>query len=91
MIHAGTISTGSARTSAVVGAYWMSSISRLRIDDLRRSVTATFTPGSKASEPIGGLPPSARSQSAEKIHRAAREILSALAQRRRREPPGSSR
>ena len=34
MIHAGTISTGSGRTSSVAGAYWISSISRLRIDHL---------------------------------------------------------
>jgi hypothetical protein len=30
MIQAGTISTGSGRTLSVVGAYWISSISRLR-------------------------------------------------------------
>ena len=30
MIQAGTISTGSARNASVVGAYWISSISRLR-------------------------------------------------------------
>ena len=30
MIQAGTIRIGSGRTSSVVGAYWISSISRLR-------------------------------------------------------------
>ena len=30
MIQAGTISTGSGRTLPVAGAYWISSISRLR-------------------------------------------------------------
>ena len=43
MIQAGTISTGSAWTVRVVGAYWISSISRLRNTTLP-GVTATRWP-----------------------------------------------
>ena len=70
MIHAGTISTGSGRTVAVAGAYWISSISRLRKTTLP-GVTATSRPTSKRSAPTGRLPPSARSQSSTKLPRAA--------------------
>ena len=55
MIHAGTISTGSGRTVSVVGVYWISSISSLR-QTTRPGVTATCTPGLKASAPAGQLP-----------------------------------
>ena len=46
MIHAGTISTGSGCIVGVVGAYWISSISRLR-STTRPGVTATSPPTSK--------------------------------------------
>ena len=41
MIHAGTISTGSANTLSVVGAYWISSISELRRITLPRLVAVS--------------------------------------------------
>ena len=53
MIHAGTMSTGSGRVLAVAGAYWISSISRLRSTTLP-GVTATSRPGVKRSAPAGG-------------------------------------
>ena len=62
MIHAGTISTGSGRTFSVVGAYWISSIRRLRNTTLP-GLTATLTPTCQASVPTGFLPLTARSQS----------------------------
>ncbi len=62
MIQAGTISTGSACTSAVAGAYWMSSTRRLRSTTLP-GVTATSRPTTKSSVPAGGAPPTRRSKS----------------------------
>ena len=53
MIQAGTISTGSARTVSVTGAYWISSIRWLRKMTLP-GVVATFQPILNASVPTGG-------------------------------------
>ena len=66
MIQAGTIRTGSARTSAVAGAYWISSIRRLRKTTLP-GVIATSRPTSKASAPTGFLPVASRCQSSQKL------------------------
>jgi hypothetical protein len=55
MIQAGTISTGSAWTSGVVGEYWISSISSF-LKMTWPSVTATFSPTRKSSVP-GASPP----------------------------------
>ena len=63
MIHAGTISSGSARTVGVVGSYWISSISRLR-NTTWPGVSATVSPGRKSSTPGGGRPAWMRSNSA---------------------------
>ena len=67
MIQAGTIRTGSGRTVAVAGAYWMSSIRRVAIDDLagrHRDIAADL-------EILGCrracLPLTARSQSSRKF------------------------
>ena len=62
MIHAGTISTGSGCTVAVVGAYWMSSIRLLR-NTTWPGVTATSRPTTKFSAPAGGAPVSVRPMS----------------------------
>jgi hypothetical protein len=64
MIQAGTIRIGSARTFSVAGAYWMSSISRLRKTTLPGAVaTSTPTPTRKASVPAGGWPVARRRKS----------------------------
>ena len=52
MIHDGTISTGSGCTVRVPGAYWISSISRLRYTTLP-GVTAMFSPTRNSSVPTG--------------------------------------
>ena len=62
MIHALTMSTGSACTVGVVGAYWMSSMSSLRRITLP-GVVATSCPGLNASVPAGGSPRAPRAKS----------------------------
>jgi hypothetical protein len=59
MIQLGTISTGSAHTCAVVGAYWISSISRFLSTTLP-GVTATLRPTTNCSVPGGGMPAATR-------------------------------
>src|SRR4051794_6383975 len=55
MIQAGTISTGSGCTLAVVGSYWINSISSLRNTTLPRD-DATVSPTTKSSALTGSLP-----------------------------------
>ena len=47
MIHAGAMTTGSARTNSVVGLYWMISASSVRLTTTPL-VRATVFPGSNA-------------------------------------------
>ena len=47
MIHAGTMTTGSARTDPVLGSYWMISARPVRATTAPL-VTATVSPGAKA-------------------------------------------
>ena len=62
MIQAGTSSTGSAYTLAVLGWYWISSASALRITTWP-GVQARLRPGTKASAPTGGSRPRRRTRS----------------------------
>ena len=80
MIQAGTIRIGSGRTLAVAGAYWISSISRLRKTTLP-GVTATSRPTTKFSVPTGFLPLMARSQSSKKFCEPGDQIKAAGADR----------
>ena len=68
MIQAGTIRIGSGCTLSVVGAYWMSSISRLRNTTLP-GVVARSLPTTNFSVPTGGRPLAARSQSSTKFQK----------------------
>ena len=77
MIQAGTIRTGSARTSGVAGAYWMSSIRRLRKTTLP-GVIATSWPTAKASVPAGFPTRCQPLPVVPEIERAANEIHAAL-------------
>ena len=82
MIHAGTISTGSAKTSSVVGAYWINSISRLR-KITAPGVTATSLPG---AEPLGAERRLAAGETLPvlpEIDRAARQVHADFGERRR--------
>jgi hypothetical protein len=62
MIQAGTMSTGSACTSRVVGVYWISSIRSLRSTTLP-GVAARLPPTSKLSVPAGAAPSVVRRRS----------------------------
>ena len=62
MIHAGMMSTGSAKTVGVAGEYWINSTSSLRITTLP-GVAATSRPSTNFSVPLGPLPSSVRSMS----------------------------
>ncbi len=77
MIQAGTIRTGSACTSGVVGEYWISSMSSLR-KMTWPSVTATFSPTRKSSVPGVVAAMQRALHVVEEILVAAREILAAL-------------
>jgi len=73
MIHAGTIRTGSGLTSAVVGAYWINSIRRLRYTTLPR-VTATLRPASNASHACSLFAAHLAFQVLDAVLRAAHEV-----------------
>jgi hypothetical protein len=77
MIQAGTISSGSACTSPVTGAYWISSIRRLR-NTTRPGVAATSMPGRKASQPASGGRPRPLDILGQ-LRRAAHEVGAAFA------------
>ena len=66
MIHEGTISTGSAYTSGVVGVYWISSMRWLR-NTTFPGVTATSLPTSKPSTPAGASSSARRCASSKKF------------------------